>query len=113
MLLLTDGSVLVHQRMNEHLPTPTGMEWFRLAPDGSGNYEAGRWSGPFSMNAARQYFSSGVLRDGRVFALGGEYSTAEPLDASGNALDTPTGEIFVSSDVVRWSQLWPVVTPPA
>jgi hypothetical protein len=94
MLLLTDGSVLVHQRMNEHLPTPTGMEWFRLAPDGHGSYAAGTWSGPFSMEYARQYFASGILRDGRVFVLGGEYSTASPLDSNGNAQDTPTGEIF-------------------
>jgi hypothetical protein len=92
-LLLTDGSVLVHQRMDEHLPTPTGMEWFRLAPDAQGNYDTGGWTGPFNMKFARQYFSSGVLRDGRVFVVGGEYST-EMLGPSGDAWDTATGEIF-------------------
>src|SRR5215475_13398043 len=94
MLLLSDGSVLVHQRMDEHHNPPTGMEWFRLAPDTHGDYAAGTWSGPFNMNAAREYFASGVLRDGRVFVLGGEYSTASPPDSSGNTQDTPTGEIF-------------------
>lgn len=108
MLLLTDGSVLVHQRMNEHLPVATGMEWFRLRPDAAGKYESGTWSGPFNMRAARQYFSSGMLRDGRIFVLGGEYSTSEPLDASGNAVDTATGEIF---DPV--SNTWSDMTKPA
>jgi hypothetical protein len=108
MLLLTDGSVLVHQRMNEHLTPPTGMEWFRLTPDASGNYAAGTWSGPFSMSAAREYFSSGVLRDGRVFVMGGEYSTAEPPDASGNTQDTATGEVF---DPV--TNTWSAMNKPA
>ncbi len=78
MILLTDGSVLVHNAY--------GKEWFRLAPDARGIYQSGTWSGPFSMTNTRQFFASGVLRDGRVFALGGEYSDA------GN--QTPLGEIF-------------------
>jgi hypothetical protein len=80
MLLMTDGSVLVHDT--------GGKDWYRLNPDGSGKYEtAGAvWSGPFSMANSRQFYASGVLKDGRVFVLGGEYSSA-----GGN---TPLGEIF-------------------
>ena len=41
------------------------------------------------MQYARQWFASGVLSDGRVFCIGGEYST-DPANPS----DSPTGEIF-------------------
>ncbi|WP_197514769.1 choice-of-anchor D domain-containing protein [Mycobacterium sp. 852013-50091_SCH5140682] len=78
MLLLSDGSVLVHNT--------SGAEWWRLTPDGAGQYDTGAWGGPFTMANTRQFFASGVLRDGRVFAIGGEYSDA------GN--DTPLAEIF-------------------
>ena len=85
MILLSDGSVLVH---NETFASGAyqGKEWFRLTPDTQGKYENGTWTGPFSMTNTRQFFASGVLRDGRVFVLGGEYSDA------GNG--TPLGEIF-------------------
>ncbi len=78
MLLLTDGSVLVHN--------VKGKEWFRLTPDSQGKYESGSWSSAINMANTRQFFASGVLRDGRVFVLGGEYSDADD--------DTPLGEIF-------------------
>jgi len=78
MILLTDASVLVHNT--------SGKEWYRLTPDSSGHYDTGSWSGAFSMANTRQFFASGVLLDGRVFVLGGEYSDAGD--------DTPLGEIF-------------------
>ncbi len=80
MLLMTDGTVLVHDA--------GGKDWYRLKPDSNGKYDTAgvTWSGPFSMAHTRQFYASGVLADGRVFALGGEYSDA------GN--DTPLGEIF-------------------
>jgi hypothetical protein len=91
MLLLTDGSVLVHN-------ADTGVvananQWLRLTPDQNGRYETGTWSGELNMQYARQWFASGVLRDGRVFAIGGEYSTdpASPSDAwSGETFDPQT-----------------------
>ena len=80
MLLLTDGTVLIHDA--------NGKNWYRLKPDGNGKYDTAgvTWSGPFSMANTRQFYAGGVLADGRVFALGGEYSDA------GN--QTPLGEIF-------------------
>src|SRR5579862_7675355 len=80
MLLMTDGTVLVHDA--------GGKDWYRLKPDGKGKFDTVGvvWSGPFSMANPRQFYASGVLADGRVFVLGGEYS-----DAGG---DTPLGEIF-------------------
>ena len=81
MLLLSDGSVLAHNAY--------GAEWWRLRPNGTGKYDAGSWSGPFKMAHARQFFASGVLKDGRVFVIGGEY-----LDGSSTPVDSPLAEIF-------------------
>jgi hypothetical protein len=80
MLLMTDGTVLVHDT--------GGKNWYRVKPDANGKFDTAgvAWSGPFSMANSRQFYPSGVLADGRVFALGGEYSSAGG--------DTPLGEIF-------------------
>src|SRR5215471_15284651 len=80
MLFLTDGSVLVHDAY--------GKDWYRLKPDSAGKYDTAgtSWTGPFSMSNTRQFYAGGILADGRVFALGGEYSDA------GNG--TPRGEVF-------------------
>jgi hypothetical protein len=78
MMLLTDGSIFVHHAY--------GKAFYRLKPDDNGKYESGAWTGPFNMANTRQFFASGVLKDGRVFAVGGEYSDA------GNG--TPLGEVF-------------------
>ncbi|HXY57369.1 MAG TPA: kelch repeat-containing protein [Methylocystis sp.] len=84
MILLTDGSLLVHNGYTSALDNAS--QWLRLTPDHNGKYETGSWSSQLDMNFARQWFASGVLRDGRVFCIGGEDSTA--------GSDTPTGEIF-------------------
>jgi hypothetical protein len=85
MLLLTDGSVLIHDAGDG----TGGANWIRLTPDSRGNYPTGTWSSPVAMANTRQYFSSAVLRDGRVYVMGGEYCNAG--DGSG---DAPLGEIF-------------------
>jgi hypothetical protein len=77
MLLLSDGDVLVLH---------DGKNWYRLHPNNQDDYTNGTWSGPFSTPHTRQFFASGVLRDGRLFAIGGEESD------SGN--DSPNGDIF-------------------
>ncbi len=78
MLLLTDASLIVHDAYSKN--------WYRLSPNDQGNYQNGTWMGPFPMINTRQFFASGILRDGRMFVIGGEYSDA------GNA--TPLGELF-------------------
>jgi len=95
MLLLTDGSVLVHDAY--------GKDWYRLKPDSAGKYDTAgtSWTGPFSMSNTRQFYAGGILADGRVFALGGEYSDA------GNG--TPLGEVF-DPQTNTWS---PMVKPAA
>ena len=82
MLLLTDGSVLVHDSGGGR------RDWYRLTPDGAGRYRTGRWSRALPMATGRLYFATGVLADGRVYAVGGEVAT-------GFADDTcALGEIF-------------------
>jgi len=58
MILLTDGSLLVHHAY--------GKSWYRLTPDDQGRYESGSWSAAINMSNTRQFFASGVLMDGRV-----------------------------------------------
>lgn len=94
MLLLTDGSVLVHNGYTTALGNAN--QWLRLTPEHSGRYETGSWSPQLDMKFARQWFASGVLRDGRVFCIGGEHSTA--------GSDTPTGEIF-DPQTNQWSDI--------
>lgn len=94
MLLLSDGSVLVHNAY--------GAEWWRLRPN-AGKYDAGSWSGPFKMAHARQFFASGVVKDGRVFVIGAEY-----LDGSSSPSDSPLAEVF---DPV--TETWSAMTKPS
>ncbi len=94
MLLLTDGTVLVHDANRPSLSnTYGGASWYRLTPDNHGDYRNGTWSSALPMSGQRKYFASGVLKDGRVFVVGGEYS-----DILGDTSTTPDkdtrGEIF-------------------
>jgi hypothetical protein len=92
MILLTNGDVLVH---NAYVSTiGSAKQWLRLTPDmtqsnPSQRYANGSWSAIINMLHARQYFASGILNDGRVFVVGGEYSD-DPASTS----DSPLGEVF-------------------
>ena len=73
MLLLSDGTVMCKVQTG-----PAGGEgngWVRLRPNAQGSYIAGTWSTLASMGQTRYYFSSQVLKDGRVYVAGGEYGT--------------------------------------
>jgi len=50
-----------------------GNDWYKLTPDKTGSYINGTWSKIASMHNTRNFFSSQVLRDGRVYVAGGEY----------------------------------------
>ena len=72
MLLLTDGTVMAK--------TSSGLDnygdvWDLLIPDTNGSYINGSWAPLTAMFDTRLYFSSEVLKDGRVFVAGGEYGT--------------------------------------
>ena len=99
MILLTDGSVLIHNQNSgtANLASPSAAQWLRLTPDDQGEYDTAgvKWSSVMTMSTARQYFGSGMLRDGRVFVVGGEDSSNTvntPVQKPGQ--DSPLGEIF-------------------
>src|SRR5689334_8391269 len=106
-ILLTDGTVLVHDANRPVLSQAYGgKNWYRLTPDEHGSYGFGRWSTALPMSTARQFFASGMLRDGRVYVVGGEYS--DVLGSASTAQDVATsGEIF---DPV--ANTWTAITKP-
>jgi len=73
MLLLTDGSVLVHDEPNT-LVVSGSDRWYRLTPDSFGNYRTGAWQALANGPNSPLYFACSVLRDGRIFVAGGEYN---------------------------------------
>jgi hypothetical protein len=109
MILLTDGSVLIHNadKTPGFLAPQAAAQWLRLTPNSQGEYDKPgvTWSPALSMTTAREYFASGMLRDGRVFVIGGEYSS-DTVNKRGN--DSPLGEIF---DPV--TSQWAPITKPA
>jgi hypothetical protein len=94
MLLLTDGTVLVH---NSSGPGD-GTGWDKLTPDAYGSYVHGTWSSVASMHYDRLFFPSQVLPSGKVFVAGGENgsgdgdTTAEVYDPVANTW-TVTGRV--------------------
>jgi len=73
LLLLSDGTVMAAS--GEPGAGGTGNAWYKLTPDADGSYLNGTWSTLAPMNYDRLYYSSQMLRDGRVLVAGGEYGT--------------------------------------
>ena len=69
-LLMTDGTVIAM--------TPCTGQWYRLTPDIAGSYLNGTWTTIAKMppNYGPLFGGSGVLPDGRVMFVGGEYNDA-------------------------------------
>jgi hypothetical protein len=67
-LLLTDGTVMVHQ--------VEGSAWWRLTPDNTGSYVNGTWTQLASLPPGYTllYYGSAVLPDDRLMIQGGEYN---------------------------------------
>ena len=97
MLLMTDGSVICHTSSGGNLGD--GTIWDKLTPDATGSYVNGTWTQIAPMTQERFSFSSEVLKDGRVYAAGGEYGTdgtqagwhAEIYDPATNTWTEATG----------------------
>jgi hypothetical protein len=122
MLLLTDGTVMCKSFSGG--ADAYGNVWNKLTPDRSGSYVNGVWSVLAPMTDTRLYFSSQVLKDGRVFVAGGEYGTGAskgetydpltntwtPAPAPGatitdaNSQLLPDGRVLVSSNDRNWTQ---------
>lgn len=75
MQLLTDGTILCKSEGGGS--DGFGNIWDKLTPDANGSYINGTWSSIAPMTNTRLYFSSQVLKDGRVYVAGGEYGTGK------------------------------------
>ena len=100
MLLLTDGTVLAQGGGGAAVTT-----WHRLTPDVHGSYVNGTWSSPTPMNNTRLYYSSDVLRDGRVLIAGAEYGTGttnsevyDPVNDTWTVVPVPAGLITMNNN---------------
>ncbi len=84
MLLLSDGTVITKTFSGG--ADGYGNVWDRLTPDSNGSYAKGTWTSIAPMHNTRLYFSSQVLKDGRVYVGGGEYGTGGSLGEVYNPL---------------------------
>lgn len=73
MLLLSDGSVLC--KTTNGGGDRVGNMWNKLTPNSNGSYINGTWSRVAPMKDTRLYFSSQVLKNGKVYVAGGEYGS--------------------------------------
>jgi len=85
MLLLSDGSVICKSFSGG--TDGIGNVYMKLTPDIHGSYANGTWSTIAPMHSTRLYYSSQVLKDGRVYVAGGEYGTG---GSSGETYDPVT-----------------------
>ncbi len=99
MLLLTDGTVLAQGGWGAASTT-----WHRLTPDIHGSYVNGTWTSVAPMNYPRLYYSSDVLRDGRVLIAGAEYGTGttnsevyDPVNNTWTTVPVPPGLITTNN----------------
>jgi hypothetical protein len=97
MLLLTDGTVMVHDDLGDP------SHWYKLTPNAFGSYVNGTWTSTASMPAGYGplYFSSSVIPDGRLLIEGGEYNFGSPVWTTQGAIYDPTADT------------WVLVAPPA
>jgi hypothetical protein len=73
MLLLSDGTVLVKSTFGG--TDGYGNTYCKLTPNSSGSYVNGTWTSIAPMINTRLYYSSQLLKDGRVYVAGGEYGS--------------------------------------
>ena len=120
MLLLSDGTVMAASRVtdpNEIPPSSGSRIWYRLTPV-NGSYIHGIWTTLSPMLSTRLWYSSVVLRDGRVLVAGGEYgtggSTAEVYDPVLNQWTmTQTPGVVLSDSVSKILRDGRVLVGPA
>ncbi|HEU5118098.1 MAG TPA: kelch repeat-containing protein, partial [Isosphaeraceae bacterium] len=115
MMLLSDGSILVQNGSNP----PPSASIVKLSPQANtGSHVNGAWSNIADLNEARLFFTTAMLPDGRIFAVGGEYpkfsNTAEIYDPVADAwsyvdpVPTPSTNVFLSGKVSNASNTSPI-----
>jgi hypothetical protein len=89
--LLTDGTVLA-QGVSTN-------QWYRLTPDASGNYANGTWATMANSVHAPLYYASGILRDGRLIVVGGEYDAGAMIWLLGVEMYDPVANTWTTLPV--------------
>ena len=120
MLLLSDGTIMAASRTtdpNEVPPSSGSRIWYRLTPV-NGSYVNGTWTTLNSMQDTRLWYSSVILRDGRVLVAGAEYGTggssAEIYNpVSGLWTTTPPPGVALSDSVSKILRDGRVLVGPA
>ena len=98
LFLLTDGTVLAQGVSTNR--------WYRLTPDANGSYANGTWATMANSVHAPLYYASGILRDGRLIVVGGEYDAGamiwllgaemyDPVANTWTTLPVPTGWVRI------------------
>jgi hypothetical protein len=95
MLLMTDGTVICHTTSGGNLGDGTIFD--RLTPDSTGSYINGIWSTISPMITERYSFSSAVLKDGRIYAAGGEYGTDGTQNGYHGEVYDPTTDTWTAA----------------
>ncbi len=94
-MLLTDGSVLVHEEQDGG-----EVHWFKLTPDAFGSYVNATWSQiadiPAGLDYAPLFFGSQVISDGRLTVIGGEYNFDSPVWTTKGAIYDPTANTWTN-----------------
>lgn len=105
MQLLTDGSILCKSEGGGS--DGYGNIWDKLTPDANGSYINGTWSSIAPMINTRLYFSTQILKDGRLYVAGGEYGTGgssaevyNPATNTWSAAPAPGGVISDANSVL-------------
>lgn len=99
-LLLTDGTVMMHQYNSGN--------WWRLTPTNTGSYANGTWSQLATMPSgyAPLYFASAVLPDGRVLVEGGEYNNLSQDETNKGAIYDPVANTWTNvNPPLGWSTI--------
>ena len=94
LLLLTDGTVMVHHED----PNDGYSDWYKLTPDINGSYVNGTWSQLASLSSdyGPLFFASAVLADGRVIVEGGEQNFAQYVWTNKGAIYDPVADHWTS-----------------
>ncbi|MGA8876261.1 MAG: hypothetical protein WB555_12060 [Candidatus Korobacteraceae bacterium] len=94
MLLLTDGTVMVHHED----PNDGYSDWWKLTPDINGSYVNGTWSQLASLASdyGPLFFGSAVLADGRVLVEGGEQNFSQYVWTNMGAIYDPIANTWTS-----------------
>jgi hypothetical protein len=85
---LRDGRVLAHSDQNGN-----ANSFYILAPDSTGSYQNGSWSGPYNLQSgyAPFFFGTALLLDGKTFVVeGGEYNNGQAVWTTLGAIGTVT-----------------------